>query len=317
MPTATNSVGNRFSTRSLTYRYGFYCSYSGWGSSLKSVRTGQPTATVSHLTPCFLITSCNLQYPALAPGRRLWTTSLVGSSSRGGFALSAGVLASRRQALLGIPSLSTMPVQYGIYTGETPNNKKEPPNRMTSYRPVVAESPVTGAEAYAAKSKLDRTLEASALYPPNYFAYQDELWAVELGLVSHAACCSSLEVYRSVARCGRDGSDAYLPEQRDQVQPLCSRLSPAWKYGESATGLYSQLCIRVVSADGLTPGYTPEEGYSQGNPFSADGYQGASVLASSSLPFQKHIRIFPSPSPTARPVNRVCYSDDRASLNPP
>ena len=41
----------------------------------------------------------------------------------GGFGLSAGVLASRRQAWLGIPSLSTMPVQYGIYKGKTPSDK--------------------------------------------------------------------------------------------------------------------------------------------------------------------------------------------------
>ena len=106
------------------------------------------------------------------------------------------------------------------------------------------------------------------------------------------------------------------PCARDHVQHLCSRLSPAWNYGEWAAGFYSQLCIRVVSADGLTPGYTPEEGYSQGNPFLANGYQGASVLASSSLPFPKHIRIPPWPSPTALPINRVYYSDDRAFFEP-
>ena len=72
----------------------------------------------------------------------------------------------------------------------------------------------------------------------------------------------------------------------------------------------------MVSADGLGPGYTPEEGYSQGNPFSANRYQGASVLASSSLPFPKHIRIPPCPSPTALPINRVCYSDYRAFFEP-
>ena len=63
---------------------------------------------------------------------------------------------------------------------------------MTSYRPVVAESPVTGADAHAAKSILDRTLEAYALYPPDYFAYRDELRAAKLALVSRAACTSSL-----------------------------------------------------------------------------------------------------------------------------
>ena len=98
------------------------------------------------------------------------------------------------------------------------------------------------------------------LCTPDYFAYWDELRAAGLALVSCAACTSSLEVYGSVARCGWDESDAYLRKQRDQVQPLCSRLSPAWNYGEWAAGFYSQLCIRVVSADGLTPGYTPEEG---------------------------------------------------------
>ena len=312
MHTPTHSVGSRFSTRSSTCRYGYYFSSSGWDSIPRSRRTEQPTATVSRPTPCFQITSCNPPSPAPAPGPRRWTTSLVGSS----IGLSAGVLASRRQAWLGVPSLSTMPVQYGIYKGKTPNDKKKPPNLMTSYRPVVAESPVTGAEAQAAKSKLDRTLEASALYPPDYFAYRDELRAAELALVCRAACTSSLEVYRSVARCGWDESDTYLRKQSDHIQPLCSRLSPAWNYGEWAAGFYSQLCIRVVSADGLTPGYTPEEGYSQGNPFSANGYQGASVLASSSLPFPKHIRIPPWPSPTALPINRVCYSDDRAFFEP-
>ena len=172
----------------------------------------------------------------------------------GGFGLSLGMLTSRRQAWLGMPSLPTMPVQYGIYKGKTPNDKKKPPNLMTSYWPVVAESPVTGAEAHTAKSKLDHTLEASALYPTDYFTYRDELRAAELAVVSHAACSTSLEVYGSVARCGRDESDAYLRKQRDHVQPLCSRLSPAWNYGEWAAGFYSQLCIRVVSADGFTPG---------------------------------------------------------------
>ena len=52
------------------------------------------------------------------------------------------------------------------------------------------------------------------------------------------------------------------------------------------------------------------------NPFSANRYQGASVLASSSLPFPKHIHIPPWPSPTALPINRVCYSDDRAFFEP-
>ena len=176
-------------------------------------------------------------------------------------------------------------------------------------RAEVARSPATGSEAHAAKTKLDRTLEASALYPP-------ELRAAELALVSRAACTSSLEVYGSVARCGWDESDAYLRKQRDHVQPLCTRLSPAWNYGEWAAGFYSQLRIRVVSADGLTQGYTPEEGYAQGNTFSANGYQGGSVLASSALPFPRHIHIPPWPSPAAIPVNRVSYSDDGAFFEP-
>ena len=206
------------------------------------------------------VLSDHLMQPFISrPGS--WATAVDNIPRRllqhGGFGLSAGVLASRRQAWLGIPSLSTMRVQYGIYKGKTPNDKKKPPNLMTSYRPIVAESPVTGAEAHEAKSKLDRTLEASALYPPDYFAYRDELRAAELALVSRAACTSSLEVYGSVARCGWDESDAYLQKQRDHVRPLCSRLSPAWNYGEWAAGFYSQLCIRVVSADGLTPATPP------------------------------------------------------------
>ena len=153
--------------------------------------------------------------------------------------------------------------------------------------------------------------------PPDYFAYRDELRAAELALVSRAACTSSLEVYGSVARCGWDESDAYLRKQRDHVRPLCSRLSPAWNYGEWAAGFYSQLCIRVVSADGLTPGYTPEEGYSQGNPFSANGYQGASVLASSSLPFPKHIHIPPGLPPQPCLSIEFATAMTASSLNPP
>ena len=57
---------------------------------------------------------------------------------------------------------------------------------MTSYRPVVAESPVTGSKAHSAKTKQDSTLEVSGLYPPNYFAYRSELRAAELALSSRA-----------------------------------------------------------------------------------------------------------------------------------
>ena len=265
------------------------------------------------------VLSDHLMQPSIShPGS--WATAVDNIPRRllppGGFGLSAGVLASRRQAWHGTPSLSTMLVQYGIYKGKTPNDKRKPRNLMMSYRPVAAKSPVTGSEAHAAKTKLVRMLEASALYPPDQVAYRDELRADELALMSRASCTSSLEVYGSVARCGWDESDAYLRKQRDHVQPLGSRLSPAWNYGEWAAGLYSQLCIRVVSADGLTQGYAPEEGYSHGNPFSANGYQGASVLASSALPFPRHIRIPPWPSPTALPVITMSYSDHRAFFEP-
>ena len=81
----------------------------------------------------------------------------------------------------------------------------------------MAESSVTGSEAHAAKTKLDRTLEASALYPPNYFAYRSKLRAAELALTCRAACTSSLEVFGSMARCGWDESDAYLRKQRDHI----------------------------------------------------------------------------------------------------
>ena len=66
----------------------------------------------------------------------------------------------------------------------------------------------------------------------------------------------------------------------------------------------------------LMSGYTPEEGYSQGNPFSANGYQDTSVLSSASLPFPRCIHIPPWPSPSALPINKVCYNDDRAFLEP-
>ena len=40
------------------------------------------------------------------------------------------------------------------------------------------------------------------------------------------------------------------------------------------------------------------------------------MLASSALPFPRHIHIPPWPSSTAILVNRVCYSDDRAFFEP-
>ena len=106
-----------------------------------------------------------------------WSTAVDNVPRRliqpGGFGLCASVLASRRQAWLGVPSLLSMPIQYGIYKGKMPNNRrKKPPNITTSYRPVEPESPVTGSEAHTAKTKLHRTLEASA--------YRSELKAAEL-----------------------------------------------------------------------------------------------------------------------------------------
>ena len=74
----------------------------------------------------------------------------------GGFGLCAGVLESRRQA---------WHVQYGLYKGQVPQDKKKPPNLKTSYRPVVAQSPVTGLEAHSTKTKQDSTLEASGSTP--------------------------------------------------------------------------------------------------------------------------------------------------------
>ena len=77
-----------------------------------------------------------------------WATAVDNVPRRllqlGRFGLCAGVLASRRQVWMGILNLSAMPVQYGIYKGKVPNDRKKPPNLMTSYRPVVAESLVTG-----------------------------------------------------------------------------------------------------------------------------------------------------------------------------
>ena len=108
----------------------------------------------------------------------------------------------------------------------------------------------------------------------------------------------------------------YLRKQRDHISTLCARLHPAWNYGAWAAGFYSQLCIRVASANGLTSGYTPKEGYSQGNPFSANGYRGTSLLASTTLPFPRRIHIPPGPSPSALSINRVCYSDNRAFFEP-
>ena len=61
----------------------------------------------------------------------------------------------------------------------------------------------------------------------------------------------------------------------------------------------------------------PPAGYPQGNPFSANGSQATtSVLATSALPFPRRIALPPWPSPTAFPVNGVCYSDNRAFFEP-
>ena len=99
----------------------------------------------------------------------------------GGFRLFASVLALRRQAWLGVPSLLAMPIHHGIYKGKMPNDRKKPPNIMTSYRPAEAESPVTGSEAHTTKTtNLDRTLEASTLYLRDYFAYKNKLNTAEL-----------------------------------------------------------------------------------------------------------------------------------------
>ena len=128
----------------------------------------------------------------------------------GGFGLCAGVLESHRQAALGVHSVSEHPVQYGICKGKRPNNPKKPPNVMTSHRPVVPESPVISSGAQAAKVKQDLTLEASALYPPEYYAYRNGLGAAELALACRATCTWSLQSYRSVARCGWDESDFFF-----------------------------------------------------------------------------------------------------------
>ena len=76
------------------------------------------------------VLSDHLMQPSIScPGS--WATAVDNIPRRllqpWGFRLSAGVLALRRQAWLRSPSLSTMPVQYGIYKGKTPNDKKKPP----------------------------------------------------------------------------------------------------------------------------------------------------------------------------------------------
>ena len=128
------------------------------------------------------------------------------------------------------------PVWYGLHKGKVPQDQKKPHNLMTLYRPIVAESLVTGPEAHAAKIKQVHTLEASGLYPPDYYAYRSELRVAKLALASRAVCTSSLEVYWAVAHCGWDESHAYPRKQRDLISPMNQQLSPMWDYGPWAEG---------------------------------------------------------------------------------
>ena len=135
---------------------------------------------------------------------------------------------------------------------------------------MVPESLVTGSKAHAAKTKQDHNLEASGPYRTCY-PYRRRLRAGELALASRAARTSFLQVFLRVACRGRDESHAYVRKQRTLIFPLNQRLSLTWDYGPWAEGFYAQLCIRVVSSHGLTERYTPFEGYSHGNHFSANG----------------------------------------------
>ena len=74
--------------------------------------------------------------------------------------------------------------------------------------------------------------------------------------------------------------------------------------------------MRVVTKDGLSDGFTPPQGYWQGNPFSANGSQATSILTTSALPFPKRITMALWPSPSAFPVNGVCYNDNKAFFQP-
>ena len=164
-----------------------------------------------------------------------FTTALDNTPRRllqfGDFGLYVGVLASRRQAPLGVHSVSEHPVQYEIHNGKRPNDPKKPPNVMTSHRPVVAGSPATSFEAQPAKVKQDLIREALALHPPEYYACRGELKAVELAVACHATCTASLESLRLVAHCGWYECNFFLQRQRDLTSRLNSRPQPIWDFG--------------------------------------------------------------------------------------
>ena len=64
---------------------------------------------------------------------------------------------------------------------------------------MVAESPITGCVAHAAKTKQDHTTETSGLYPLDCDAHRVELGASELALAMRGACTFSLQVSWMVA----------------------------------------------------------------------------------------------------------------------
>ena len=135
---------------------------------------------------------------------------------------------------------------------------------MTSYKTVIAESPVTSSKAQAARVKKDHTLKVSCLYPPTTTTISliaVILQATEMGPVARARSTSAYEEYRSQARSGCDESDAFLRRQCNHITLINQKLHPMWDCGHWAEFFYVRQKVHVAPRNTLPDGYTPFEGY--------------------------------------------------------
>ena len=138
-----------------------------------------------------------------------------------------------------------------------------------------------------------------------YFNRKRELWWLEARRGLWALGCPSQSeeglMGPRVASTGKPGSGApHTPCSHPAGERGTRLLVRSCRHGVAV------LCGALGNVQVLRWGgsrHTPYEGYTQGNPFSANGYQGTSVLPSSALPFPRRIFVPPWPSPVSVPVN--------------
>ena len=86
-------------------------------------------------------------------------------------------------------------------------------------------------------------------------------------------------------------------------------LQPMWDFGPWTRSYHDRVTIYPLTTDGFAEGYTPEEGFNQGDDFSGEGYQPACAIVTASLD--------KVPRPTldlgghTYTINQLMYSDDR------